>query len=99
MNIRCEFCGTEFNSIRKNCPNCGASCGGNKELEAKTLQEEKLTSEMTRMAASDFDRAHPYNEHLTPKHRNIIKALALLIGILMVIGVIVLLIILTSNAR
>ena len=27
MVIRCEYCGTEFNSRKGNCPNCGAASG------------------------------------------------------------------------
>ena len=99
MDIRCEFCGTEFNSIKKNCPTCGASCGGNKELESKMREEEELTSQYKKAAFAEFDKAHPYNERLSPRNKNVIKAITILITLLLTLGVIALLIFLSSNAR
>ena len=93
MIIHCEFCGTEYNSLKGNCPNCGAASGGNSEIEAQKRRDEETIKTFNSMAAAGFDKTHPYRERLTPKNKNIIRAIVILIAVLMGIGMAVFLVI------
>ena len=54
MVIRCEYCGTEFNSRKGNCPNCGAASGGNSDIERAKQQDEEALKTFRKIAAADF---------------------------------------------
>ena len=83
MVIRCEYCGTEFNSRKGNCPNCGAASGGNSDIERAKQQDEEALKTFRKIAAANFDKQHQYREHLSPKHTSLIRAMVILIALLL----------------
>ena len=88
MVIRCEFCGTEYNSRKGTCPNCGAAAGGNSELLEQKEKDEESLKDLRRMAASEFDRTHPYRERMTPRNQSVVRAFVILIAIILALGAI-----------
>lgn len=97
MVIRCEYCGTEFNSRKGNCPNCGAASGGNSDIERAKQQDEEALKNFRKIAAADFDKKHQYRERLSPKHTSVIRAIVILIALLLGICVIAFLIYMSTR--
>ena len=97
MIIHCEYCGTEYNSLKGVCPHCGSAPAGNKELEEKkeldariAEEERKGNAEMMKRQIEEWDREHPERFRATPKQTAIIKLVALCIVIvLIVVGIVV----------
>ena len=92
MIIHCEYCGTEYNSLKGVCPHCGSAPAGNKELEEKkTLdaqiaeEERKGNAEMLKRQVEERDREHPERHRLNPKQQAIIKLVALCIVIVLIV--------------
>ncbi|MBO4474001.1 MAG: hypothetical protein J5750_03715 [Clostridiales bacterium] len=97
MIIHCEYCGTEYNSLKGVCPHCGSAPAGNKELEekkaldAKNAEEErKGNAEMLKRQVEQWDLEHPERHRMTPKQGAIVKLVALCIVILLiVVGIVI----------
>ena len=97
MIIHCEYCGTEYNSLKGTCPHCGGSPAGNKEIEDKKAldaqiaeDERKASGELLKRQVEEFDREHPERTRTNPKKEAIIKLVALCIVIvLVVVGIVI----------
>lgn len=92
MIIHCEYCGTEYNSLKDTCPHCGGSPAGNKEIEDKKAldaqiaeEERKANGEMLKRQVEEWDREHPERYRATPKQAAIIKLVALCIVIVLIV--------------
>ena len=92
MIIHCEYCGTEYNSLKGTCPHCGGSPAGNKEIEDKKAldaqiaeEERKANGEMLKRQVEEWDREHPERYRATPKQAAIIKLVALCILIVLIV--------------
>ena len=92
MIIHCEYCGTEYNSLKGTCPHCGGSPAGNKEIEDKKAldaqiaeEERKANGEMLKRQVEEWDREHPERYRATPKQAAIIKLVALCIAIVLIV--------------
>lgn len=92
MIIHCEYCGTEYNSLKGTCPHCGGSPAGNKEIEDKKAldaqiaeEERKANGEMLKRQVEEWDREHPERYRATPKQVAIIKLVALCIVIILIV--------------
>lgn len=92
MIIHCEYCGTEYNSLKGTCPHCGGSPAGNKEIEDKKAldaqiaeEERKANGEMLKRQVEEWDREHPERYRATPKQAAIIKLVALCIVIVLIV--------------
>lgn len=92
MIIHCEYCGTEYNSLKGTCPHCGGSPAGNKEIEDKKAldaqiaeEERKANGEMLKRQVEEWDREHPERYRATPKQSAIIKLVALCIVIVLIV--------------
>ncbi|MBO4748567.1 MAG: hypothetical protein J5607_11020 [Clostridiales bacterium] len=92
MIIHCEYCGTEYNSLKGTCPHCGGSPAGNKEIEDKKAldaqiaeEERKANGEMLKRQVEEWDREHPERYRATPKQASIIKLVALCIVIVLIV--------------
>ena len=92
MIIHCEYCGTEYNSLKGTCPHCGGSPAGNKEIEDKKAldaqiaeEERKANGEMLKRQVEEWDREHPERYRATPKQSAIIKLVALCILIVLIV--------------
>jgi uncharacterized membrane protein YvbJ len=92
MIIHCEYCGTEYNSLKGACPHCGGSPAGNKEIEDKKAldaqiaeDERKASGELLKRQVEEFDREHPERTRTNPKKEAIIKLVALCIVIVLVV--------------
>lgn len=73
MFIHCEYCGTEFNSKLGNCPSCGGSVEGNKELKAQAERDDQIAEEIRnaveeakRQKEEELNKKYPDNPS-TPK--------------------------------
>ena len=93
MIIHCEYCGTEYNSLKGTCPHCGGSPAGNKEIEDKKAldaqiaeEERKANGEMLKRQVEEWDREHPERYRATPKQSAIIKLVALCIVIVLIVA-------------
>ena len=95
MVIRCQYCGAEYNSRQGNCPDCGATPVGD-EIEKQKEQDEAALKDFRKIAASEFDRTHPYRERLTPRNQAVVKAVILLIAAIMMLVMIAMFILIRS---
>ena len=74
MYIHCDYCGTQFNSKLRNCPNCNADVANNTELKEQENLDKKIAGELkrardeaTRLKWEEFDQAHPYKPYISPE--------------------------------
>ena len=95
MVIRCKYCGAEYNSREGNCPDCGAAPAGDEIEKQKELDEQAL-KDFRKIAAAEFDRTHPYRERLSPRNRNVVKAMIILVAFVMTITMILMFILIRS---